>query len=65
MRMMFQATTRHSPHGRGGVARLVLGSVATRTLQLASVPVLVYRPVVLRPTVLEQAVQKTVSGTAV
>jgi nucleotide-binding universal stress UspA family protein len=30
-------------HGRGGVARLVLGSVATRTLQLATVPVLIYR----------------------
>jgi nucleotide-binding universal stress UspA family protein len=31
-------------HGRGGVVRLVLGSIATRALQLASVPVLVYRP---------------------
>jgi nucleotide-binding universal stress UspA family protein len=44
-------------HGRGGLARLVLGSVVTRTLQLASVPVLVYRPVVLRQTVLERVVE--------
>ena len=35
-------------HGRGGMARLVLGSVATRTLQLATVPVLIYKPVVMR-----------------
>jgi nucleotide-binding universal stress UspA family protein len=43
-------------HGRGGVARLVFGSIATRVLQLASVPVLVYRPAVLRETVGEHAV---------
>jgi nucleotide-binding universal stress UspA family protein len=30
-------------HGRGTVARVVLGSVATRTLQLATVPVLIYK----------------------
>jgi nucleotide-binding universal stress UspA family protein len=47
-------------HGRSGLARLALGSVATRTLQLAKVPVLVYRPVVLRETVLERAVQNAV-----
>ncbi len=31
-------------HGRGGLARLVLGSVATGTLQRADVPVLLVRP---------------------
>jgi nucleotide-binding universal stress UspA family protein len=31
-------------HGRTGLARLVLGSVATRTLQTAGVPVLLVRP---------------------
>jgi nucleotide-binding universal stress UspA family protein len=45
-------------HGRGGVARLVLGSVATRILQLASVPVLLYKAVILRETVLDRAVEK-------
>jgi len=43
-------------HGRSGLARLALGSVATRTLQLASVPVLVYRPVAVGETVLDRAV---------
>lgn len=49
-------------HGRGGIARLALGSVASRTLQLASVPVLVYRPVVLRETILEHAVRIATSS---
>lgn len=31
-------------HGRGGMARAVLGSVATQTLQAATAPVLVVRP---------------------
>jgi nucleotide-binding universal stress UspA family protein len=31
-------------HGRGGLARLVLGSVADKVLRGASTPVLVYRP---------------------
>jgi nucleotide-binding universal stress UspA family protein len=31
-------------HGRGGVARAVLGSVATGVLQLAGVPLLLTRP---------------------
>lgn len=31
-------------HGRGGLPRLVLGSVATATLQRASMPILVVRP---------------------
>jgi nucleotide-binding universal stress UspA family protein len=35
-------------HGRGGLARLVLGSVATGTLQRANVPVLVVRPATVR-----------------
>lgn len=36
-------------HGRTGLARLVLGSVAVATLQRADVPLLVYRPVEMRP----------------
>jgi nucleotide-binding universal stress UspA family protein len=35
-------------HGRTGLARLVLGSVATGTVQRATVPVLLVRPVALR-----------------
>jgi nucleotide-binding universal stress UspA family protein len=31
-------------HGRSGLVRFVLGSVATRTLQRASVPVMLIRP---------------------
>jgi nucleotide-binding universal stress UspA family protein len=34
-------------HGRGGLARLVLGSVATRTLHQATVPLLLVRPAAL------------------
>jgi nucleotide-binding universal stress UspA family protein len=34
-------------HGRSGVARLVLGSVATGTLQRASMPVMLVRPAAL------------------
>jgi nucleotide-binding universal stress UspA family protein len=45
-------------HGRGGLARLLLGSVATRTIHQATVPVLVYRPVAVRQTALERAVDK-------
>src|SRR5204863_2713891 len=37
-----------STHGRGGLARLVLGSVAGGTLQRASVPLLLVRPVAAR-----------------
>jgi nucleotide-binding universal stress UspA family protein len=37
-------------HGRSGVARLVLGSVATGTLQRADVPVLLVRPPALDAT---------------
>ncbi|MDI3338986.1 MAG: universal stress protein [Sphaerobacter sp.] len=33
-----------SSHGRGGLGRVVLGSVANRVLQMASCPVLVIRP---------------------
>lgn len=36
-------------HGRGGVARLVLGSVALGTLRRSGAPVLLVRPVRLRP----------------
>lgn len=35
-------------HGRGGIARVVLGSVATGTLQRASVPLLLVRPTAVR-----------------
>lgn len=35
-------------HGRGGLARLVLGSVATATVQRADVPVLLARPAAMR-----------------
>jgi nucleotide-binding universal stress UspA family protein len=35
-------------HGRTGVARLMLGSVATRTLQRATVPLVLVRPAELR-----------------
>ncbi|MBP8948081.1 MAG: universal stress protein, partial [Candidatus Promineofilum sp.] len=31
-------------HGRGGLSRWLFGSVATRVLQSAAVPVLVVRP---------------------
>ncbi len=51
-------------HGRGGVARLVLGSVATRTLQQSSVPVLMYRPVAVRQTRIEAAIEKVTATSA-
>ncbi|HYU17741.1 MAG TPA: universal stress protein [Chloroflexota bacterium] len=35
-------------HGRGGLARLALGSVAAATLQLTSVPLLLVRPAAVR-----------------
>lgn len=38
-------------HGRSGLARLLLGSVATRTLQHATTPVLLVRPVAVRELV--------------
>jgi nucleotide-binding universal stress UspA family protein len=50
-------------HGRSGMARLLLGSVATRTLHQSSVPVLIYRPVAVPQTALKRAVDK-VSATA-
>jgi nucleotide-binding universal stress UspA family protein len=37
-------------HGRGGLARLVLGSIAASTLQRATVPVLLVRPAALSQT---------------
>jgi nucleotide-binding universal stress UspA family protein len=36
-------------HGRGGIARLVLGSVADKVVQAAGCPVLVYRPRAIVP----------------
>jgi len=45
-------------HGRGGLARLVLGSVATGTLRRAHVPLLLTRPVALgQPVPLPPAVE--------
>ncbi len=35
-------------HGRGGLARVILGSVATGTLQQAGVPILLVRPTAVR-----------------
>lgn len=49
-------------HGRGGIARLLLGSVATRTLHQSSVPVLIYRPVEVTQTPLECAVDKVIAS---
>jgi nucleotide-binding universal stress UspA family protein len=49
-------------HGRSGMARLLLGSVATRTLHQSSVPVLIYRPVALPQTPLERAVDKVAAS---
>src|SRR5262249_291648 len=45
-----------APHGRSGLARLVLGSVATATLQRAGLPVLLVRPTGL-PATEEPAVE--------
>ena len=45
-------------HGRSGLARLVLGSVATGTLQRANVPVLLVRPAALH----ERAAQLTIGS---
>jgi nucleotide-binding universal stress UspA family protein len=50
-------------HGRGGVARLLLGSVAGQTLQHSSVPVLVYRPVTVHQTASERAIEKVAAAT--
>jgi nucleotide-binding universal stress UspA family protein len=43
-----------STHGRGGLARLTLGSVATGVLQRARSPLLLVRPSVLFPDMLDQ-----------
>jgi nucleotide-binding universal stress UspA family protein len=37
-------------HGRSGLARLVLGSIATGTLQRTSVPLMLIRPPILQPS---------------
>jgi nucleotide-binding universal stress UspA family protein len=42
-------------HGRGGLARLVLGSVATGTLQRAGLPVLLVRPAAMSHLAVEPA----------
>jgi nucleotide-binding universal stress UspA family protein len=49
-------------HGRSGMARLLLGSVATRMLHQSSVPVLIYRPVAVPQTPLERAVDKVAAS---
>jgi len=51
-------------HGRGGLARLVLGSVATGTLQRTSVPMVLVRPSVLRGTAVVQTAVEAVPATA-
>jgi nucleotide-binding universal stress UspA family protein len=51
-------------HGRGGLTRLLLGSVAIHLLQQSNSPVLVYRPVAVRQTLLESAVAKVAANTA-
>jgi nucleotide-binding universal stress UspA family protein len=51
-------------HGRGGLARLVLGSVATRTLQQSSVPVLMYRAVAVRQTRIEAGLEMVTATAA-
>lgn len=50
-------------HGRGGLARLLLGSVATGTIQHSTVPVLVYRPVTLRQTASERVIYRVAAKT--
>ena len=37
-------------HGRGGLGRLIMGSVADATLQETTVPVMLVRPSAARPT---------------
>jgi nucleotide-binding universal stress UspA family protein len=52
-------------HGRGGLARLVMGSVATGVLQHATVPVLIVRPAAIRAagqTMAEQSATGTATG---
>jgi len=51
-------------HGRGGAERVLLGSVATRTLHRSSVPLLVYRPLTLRQTELGAAIEHVVAKSA-
>lgn len=45
-------------HGRSGLARVLLGSVATRTLHQSTVPVLIYRPVAVTQTQVQRAVER-------
>src|SRR6266704_2223661 len=58
-----------SKHGRSGLARLVLGSVATGTLQRANVPLMIVGPAGLRastaPVVAEPTAQPTPTETMV
>ncbi len=50
-------------HGRSGLARLVLGSVAARVLQHASVPLVLIRPSVLKAhTVVHEADSKSAAS---
>ena len=44
-------------HGRGGLTRLLLGSVATSTLRLTDVPVLVYRPTTVPTSAMDRAIE--------
>jgi nucleotide-binding universal stress UspA family protein len=51
-------------HGRGVIERVLLGSVTTSTVHKSSVPVLVYRPVEPRKTLLEAAIENLDRRTA-
>jgi nucleotide-binding universal stress UspA family protein len=49
-------------HGRSGPARVVLGSIATRTLQRATVPVLLIRPTTITPRTSGRRLTTSVAG---
>jgi nucleotide-binding universal stress UspA family protein len=56
-----------STHGRSGVARLVMGSVAAGTIQKATVPILLVRPVAMhhplaQPQIIKSAPRVRMSG---
>jgi nucleotide-binding universal stress UspA family protein len=52
-----------STHGRGGVARLVMGSVASGIVQEATVPILLFRPATMRQTMAQPRTLKSAPRT--
>lgn len=54
-----------STHGRSGVARLVMGSVAAGTIQKATVPILLARPVAMRHPLAQPQMIKSAPGVRV